>query len=451
MRIIIVGCGKVGEALAEQLNAEGHDVTVVDRNPTRVRDVANKYDLMGVIGNGATHTIQSDAGIDSADLLIAVTGSDELNLLCCIMAKKAGNCQVIARVKSPEYARDTEYLKKEIGLAMVINPEYAAAKEISRVLNFPSAIKIESFAKGRVELLKFRLPEGSPIAGLSVKDAMMKLKCAVLLCTVERGEDAFIPKGDFVFAERDVISIIASPAEAKSFFKKIDFDIQSVKQATIVGASSTAHYLCDELMPSGIDIKIIDPNPDKCNEFAEKYDSVTVICGDPTDKDVLYEEGISRADALVALTGVDEENIMLSLFAKDSGAKKTVTKVDRLEYNSVINRLDLDSIIYPRNITADMIARYVRAKDNTRGSNMETLYNIIKGKVEAAEFRVGEGSPITGTPLAELKFKEGVLVAAILRGKEMIIPRGNVIIEPGDSVVVVSSQLGIVDISDVLK
>ena len=451
MRIIIVGCGKVGEALAEQLNAEGHDVTVVDHNPTRVRDVANKYDLMGVIGNGATHTIQADAGINSADLLIAVTGSDELNLLCCIMAKKAGNCQVIARVKSPEYARDTEYLKNEIGLAMVINPEYAAAKEISRVLNFPSAIKIESFAKGMVELLKFRLPEGSPIAGLSVRDAMMKLKCAVLICTVERGEDAFIPKGDFVFAGRDVISIIAAPSEAKIFFKKIGYDTEGVKQATIIGASGTAHYLCDDLVHSDIELKIIEPNPDKCNEFAEKYDDITVICGDPTDKDVLNEEGISVADALVALTGVDEENIMLSLFAKDSGVKKTITKVDRLEYNSVINRLDLDSIIYPKNITADMIARYVRAKDNTRGSNMETLYNIIKGKVEAAEFLVGEGSPVTGIPLAQLRFKDGVLVAAILRGKEMIIPRGNVVIEPADSVVVVSSQLGIADISDVLK
>ena len=451
MRIIIVGCGKVGEALAEQLNSEGHDVTVVDHDSTRVRDVANKYDLLGIIGNGATHSTQADAGINSADLLIAVTGSDELNLLCCIMAKKAGNCQVIARVKSPEYARDTEYLKNEIGLAMVINPEYAAAKEISRVLNFPSAIKIETFAKGRVELLKFRLPAGSPIAGLSVKDAMMKLRCAVLLCTVERGDDAFIPKGDFVFAERDIISIIAAPSEAKNFFKKIDYDIESVKQATIVGATSTAHYLCDELLSSGIDVKIIEKNADRCNEFAEKYDHITVISGDPADKDVLNEEGISRADALIALTGIDEENIMLSLFAKESGVKTTVTKVDRIEYTSVINRLDLDSIIYPKNITADMIARYVRAKNNTRGSNMETLYNIIKGKVEAAEFLVGEGSPITGIPLSELEFKDGVLVAAILRGKELIIPRGNVIIIPGDSVIVVSSQLGIADISDVLK
>ena len=451
MRIIIVGCGKVGEALAEHLNSEGHDVTVVDHDSTRVRDVANKYDLMGIIGNGATHSTQSDAGIDSADLLIAVTGSDELNLLCCIMAKKAGGCQVIARVKSPEYARDTEYLKSEIGLAMVINPEYAAAKEISRVLNFPSAIKIESFAKGRVELLKFRLPEGSPISGLSVKDAMMKLRCSVLLCTVERGDEAFIPKGDFVFADRDVISIIASPTEAKNFFAKIDYDTEGVKQATIIGASGTAHYLCDELSRSGISLKIIEPDSEKCSEFAEKYDDITVICGDPTDKDVLNEEGIDRADAMIALTGVDEENIMLSLFAKESGVKKTVTKVDRLEYTSVINRLDLDTIIYPKNITADMIARYVRAKNNTRGSNMETLYNVIKGKVEAAEFSVGEGSPITDTPLSELEFKDGVLVAAILRGKELIIPRGNVVILPGDSVIVVSSQLGIEDISDVLK
>ena len=451
MRIIIVGCGRVGEALAEQLNAEGHDITVVDQNSTRVRDVANKYDLLGIIGNGATHTVQKDAGIDSADLLIAVTGSDELNLLCCIMAKKAAGCRVIARVKSPEYANDTEYLKREIGLAMVINPEYASAKEIARVLNFPSAISIETFSKGSVELLKFRLPEGSPIAGLSVKDAMMRLRCDVLICTVERGEDAFIPKGDFIFAERDIISIIASPSSAKTFFSKINYKIGGVKNVTLIGATDTAHYLCGELLRSGIKVKLIDRDKEKCNEFAEKYDQLTVICGEPSDEDLLSEEGLPQADALVTLTPSDEENIMLSLFAKNAKVTKTVTKINRLEYTSVINQLDLDSIIYPKNITADMIARYVRARNNTRGSNMETLYNIIKGKAEAAEFSVGENSPIAGVPLSELNFKDGVLVAAILREKQLIVPRGNVIIKPYDSVVVVSAQLGITDVSDILR
>ncbi len=451
MQIIIVGCGRVGEALAEQLNGEGHDIVVVDQDPVKVRDVANKYDLMGIIGNGATHSVQTDAGVDTADLLIAVTGSDELNLLCCIMAKKAAGCRVIARVKSPEYAHDAAYLKDEIGLAMIINPELQAAKEIARVLNFPSAIKIETFSKGRVELLKFRLPENSPIASLTVKDAMVKLRTDVLICTVERGEEVHIPKGDFVFAERDIVSIIASPASAKQFFAKIGYNISGVKHAIIIGATSTAEYLCEEIKGSGIDLKIIDERRERCEELAEKYDDMAIICGDPTDEDILREEGIETTDALITLTGIDEENIMLSLFGKNMGVKKTVTKINRLEYTSVINSLELDSIIYPKHITADMILRYVRARSNTRGSSMETLYNIIKGKVEAVEFSIGERSPIAGKPLLELKFKDTALIAAILRGKNLIIPRGNVVINPGDSVIIVSTETGLEDASDILK
>ncbi len=451
MKIIIVGCGRVGEALAEQLNEEGNDIVVVDQNAAKVRSVANKYDLMGIIGNGATHSVQKEAGIDTADLLIAVTGSDELNLLCCIMAKKAAGCQVITRVKSPEYARDTTYLKDELGLAMVINPEYASAKEIARVLHFPSAMSIETFAKGRVELLKFRLPEGSSIAGLSVKEAMVRLRANVLICTVERGEEAYIPKGDFVFAERDVISIIAAPKAAIEFFDKIKYKNQTSRDVIIIGATATAHYLCDELCRAGVSVKIIDKDERLCNEFAEKYEDVTVISGDPTDEDLLREEGISRTDALVSLAPIDEENIMLSLYAKNAGVKKTVTKINRIEYTDVINQLDLDTIIYPRNITADIIARYVRATKNTKGSNMETLYNVIKGKIEAAEFRVGQSSLIVGKPLSELKFKENVLIAAILRDRQLIVPRGNVVIKAGDSVVIVTGERGIYDISDILK
>ena len=451
MKIIIVGCGQVGEALAEQLNEEGNDIVVVDHNAAKVRSVATKYDLLGVIGNGATHSVQEEAGVNSADLLIAVTGSDELNLLCCIMAKKAAGCQVIARVKDPDYAKDINYLKSELGLAMVINPELMAAKEIARVLRFPSAIKIETFGKGRVELLKFRLPEGSPLAGLSAREAMARLRANVLVCTVERGEEAYIPKGDFVFAEKDIISIIASPMAAIDFFDKINYKNHAAKNIIIIGLGDTAHYLCNELSRSGVRVKVIDKNASVCDEFAEKYENVTVICGDPTDEDLLKEEGISGADALVSLAPIDEENIMLSLYAKSAGVKKTVTKIHRIEYKNVINNLDLDSIIHPRNITADLIARYVRAAKKTEGSNMETLYNVIKGKIEAAEFIVNEGSLIVGKPLAELSFKENVLIAAILREGQLIVPRGNAVIKPGDSVVIVTGELGIYDISDILK
>ncbi|MBQ7356705.1 MAG: Trk system potassium transporter TrkA [Clostridia bacterium] len=451
MKIIIVGCGRVGESLAAQLNEEGNDIVVVDQSAAKVKAVANKYDLLGVIGNGATHTTLTEAGIRTADLLIAVTGSDELNLLCCIMARRTSRCRTIARVKSPDYAADSDYLKHELGLAMVINPDYAAAKEIARVLNFPSAITIETFVKGRVELLKFRLPEGSALAGQSVKEAIVKYKSNVLICTVERGDEAYIPNGDFVFAEKDIISIIAAPKAAMEFFDKIDYKIQPARSVTVIGTSNTTHYLCAELERSGIRVKVIESDEKRCEEFASRHDGITVISGDPTDEDLLREEGVARSDALVALSPIDEENIMLSLFAKTSGVKKTVTKINRIEYTDVIKQLDLDSTIYPKNITADIIVRYVRAMRNTAGSNMETLYNVIKNKIEAAEFTVGDESPILNTPLSALRFKDGVLIAAIIRNKQLIIPRGSEVILPRDSVVVVTAERGIHDLTDVLK
>ena len=450
MNIIIIGCGKVGQTLTEQLNEEGNNITVIDINPDKVRTIAARYDVMGVVGNGATHKVQQEAGIDRADLLIAVTGADELNLLCCMVAKKKSDCKTIARVKNPEYSEDAPFLKEELGLAMVINPEYETAQEIARVLRFPSAIKIETFAKGRVELLKFRLPERSRLVGMSVKEVVTKLHCDILVCTVERDGDAYIANGDLVFAERDIISIIASPKKAADFFRKIDYRVQSVKSAMVVGAGETTHYLCDLMQKDGIDIKIIERESSICDEIADKWKNVAVIHGDGSDKEILLEEGIDRVGAFVALTGLDEENILLSLYAKSVSSAKLVTKINRVDYDDVIRHLDLDSTIYPKSITSDIIVRYARAMKNTVGSNVETLYNVIKGKVEASEFIVRESSPITETPLCELKFKENVLIAAILRGKTVIIPRGHDVIKPGDAVVIVSGVMALHDICDVL-
>lgn len=451
MNIIITGCGKVGQTLAEQLNEDGNNITVIDTDASKVEAIAAKYDIMGVVGNGATHMIQQEAGISEADLLIAVTGSDELNLLCCLMAKKSGNCKTIARVKNPVYSAEAPYLKNELGLAMIINPEYAAAEEIARVLRFPSAIKIDTFAKGQVELLKFRLPENSRIIGMSVKEVVAKLHCDVLVCTVERDDEAYIANGDFVFAQRDVISIIASPKKAADFFNKIDYKIHSVRDAIVAGGGEITHYLCDILSKDGISVKIIEKDSDKCEELCTKWSNAAVINGDASDRSLLLEEGLENAGAFVALTNLDEENILLSLFAKSVNKGKIVTKINRIDFDDVINQLELDSTICPKNITSDMILRYVRAMKNTIGSNVETLYNIIKGKAEAAEFIVKENSPVTGKPLCELEFKENVLVAAILRGKNVIIPRGYDTIEPGDAVIIVSRLMALHDISDILK
>lgn len=449
MNIIIVGCGKVGEELAHRLNDEGDNITVIDVDSTKVNDVTSRLDVLGVTGNGATHLAQQEAGIRDADLLIAVTGSDELNLLCCLIAKKEGNCQTIARVRDPQYSTEAPYLKEELGLAMVINPEFQAAAEIARVLRFPSAIKIDTFAKGKVDLMKFRLPENCVLTGCSVKEIATKLKCDVLVCTVERGDEAFIPNGEFVFGEKDIISIIASPANANAFFRKIDYKINQVKDCMIAGGGDVAYYLCRILKKAGISLKLIEKDPKRCEKLCTALPEVTVICGDAADQQILLEEGLENANSFAALTNLDEENIMLSLFARVKGCKKLVTKINRIDFFDVIKQLDLDSIIYPKNITSELIVSYVRAMKNTIGSNVQTVYSIIKGKAEAAEFLIKDTSPVLGKPLMDLKFKPNVLVAVILRGNRVIIPRGSDVIEKNDSVIVVS-DIRPHDISDIL-
>ena len=451
MDIIIVGCGKVGSTLAAKLNAEGNNVTIIDQDGDKVKALANKLDIMGVIGNGASRSVQKDAGVDKTDLLIAVTGNDELNLLSCLVAKKSSNCRTIARLKDPEYNMDAPYFKNELGLAMVINPELAAAKEIARVLNFPSAIKIETFAKGRIELLKFKLPAVSLLAGMSVKDVATKLRSSITFCTIERGDDVYIANGNFVFEEKDIISIIASPQKAKAFFKKIDYQIQPIKDALIVGGGPITYYLCNLLEGAGISCTVVEKNSARCDELATEFEKVTIINADPSDEDVLREEGIAHTDAFVALTGLDEENILLSLFAKKSGSRKIITKINRIDFDDIVTHLDLDTMVYPKNITADTIVSYVRAMNNRRGSNIETVYNLIKGRVEAVEFTIGNGSAVVGKPLMELALKPGVLIATIQRGRTLIAPRGQDVIEPGDSVVVITKDMAITNIKDILK
>ncbi|MBE5747368.1 MAG: Trk system potassium transporter TrkA [Clostridiales bacterium] len=451
MKVIIVGCGRVGRTLAEKLNGDGNAVTVVDMLPSKVNEITGQIDVMGVVGSGATHTTLIEAGIKNADLFIAVTNSDELNLLCCMVAKKEGNCQTIARLKNPQYSDEAEYLRRELGLAMVINPEYAAAQEIARVLQFPSAIKIEPFAKGHVELIKFRLPKDSALIGSSVKDIIMKYRANVLVCTVERGEEAYIANGDFVFAEKDVVSIVASAKNAHDFFAKIKRKGHSIKNVLVAGGGTITHYLCEILQKSGISLKIVEKDEKICEDLAADFPKLNIIHGKPSDKELLLEEGVKQAGAFVALSNLDEENILLSLFARDVNDGKIITKINRTDYDSVIRRLDLDTVITPKNVTADSILRYVRSTKNAKGSNIETLYNIIEDKVEATEFIVKENAPLINIPLSQLKFKENVLVASIVRDGDVIIPRGNDVILSGDSVIVVTKTVGLSDISDVLR
>ena len=451
MNVIVIGCGRIGRTLVEKLNGEGHQVTVVDTSADKIKDVSVRYDVKGVVGNGATYTVQREAGVDTADLLIAVTNSDELNLLCCIVAKKEGKCQTVARVKNPEYSQDAPYLKEQLGLSMVINPEYVAAEEIARVLRFPTALKIEPFAKGKVELIKFRLAKDSPLIGLSVKEMAIKYHADLLVCTIERGDEAHIAHGEFVFEERDVVSIVAAPKTANEFFTKTKQTSGHIKNALVVGGGVITQYLGGILERSGIRLRIMEKDFKRCEELSGMWPKYDIIHGDASDHDLLMEEGVSTAGAFVALANFDEENILLSVFAKSVGCNKLITKINRIDYDHVLNQLDLDTIICPKNITADILVRYVRAMQNSMGSNVETMYNIIQDKVEASEFIVKENSPVIGVPLSKLKFKPDVLVASITRDKQVIIPRGQDSIQTGDAVVIVSKHLGLHDISEVLR
>lgn len=451
MNIIIVGCGKVGCTLTEQLNKEGHNITVIDMDKDVVQELSSKFDVMGVIGNGASHSVQLEAGIEKTDLLIAVAGSDELNLLCCLIARKAGNCHTIARVRNPIYSQEISLIKEELGLSMIVNPEYAAAAEVARVLRFPSAIKIDTFAKGRVELLKFKIQPDSKLNNFMVMDITARLHCDVLVCAVERGDEVIIPKGSFILQEKDVISIVASPKKSAEFFNKIGVVTNQVKDALLVGGGDLSYYLTEQLLGMGISVKIIEKNRERCDELSEAFPKATIIYGDGIDQNLLMEEGLEKTQAFASLTNLDEENIMLSLFARTKSSAKLITKVNRITFDDVIHDLDLGSVICPKYITAEYIIRYVRAMQNSIGSNIETLYKIIENKAEALEFWVREDSPVVNVPLEKLNIKDNIIICCINHNGKITIPRGQDTIQVGDTVIIVTTNTGLNDIRDILK
>lgn len=450
MKIIIVGLGKVGQNLAAELSKEGNDITVIDSREEVVQEIAGQYDVMGIVGNGANYSTQMDAEIEDTDLLIAVTGSDELNLLCCLIAKKAGNCHTIARVRNPEYSAQIGFIKEELGLAMVINPERAAADEIARNLQFPSAIDVDYFAKSRVDLLKFRVPEDSILSNLKLLELSSKVQGNVLICAVQRGEEVVIPDGNFVIQARDLVTIVAGSADANAFFRQVGITSNQIKNLMIVGGSDTAYYLTQKLLAAGIKVKIVEKNMKRCEALCELLPKATVVYGDGTDKDLLLEEGLEKYESLAALTNIDEENILLSLYAKKIGRMKVVTKINRINFDEVIRDMDLDTIIHPKNITSEHIIRYVRSMKNSIGSNVETLHKIIDGKAEALEFVIRDHSRATDIPLLELKIKKGILVACITRRGKVIIPRGSDQMLVGDTVIIVTHHKGLKDIEDIL-
>ncbi|MDO5298304.1 MAG: Trk system potassium transporter TrkA [Clostridia bacterium] len=452
MNIIIVGCGKVGHTLTEQLVREGHDITVVDTNERVIRDVTDVFDVMGIRGNGASLTVLEDAGIRRADLFIAVTGSDELNLLCCTIAKKAGKgLAAIARVRNPDYSEELAYLRQQLGLSMIINPELEAAREMARLLSRPQALTISAFAKGHAELVRFKIPAGNLLCGRTIMQLGDILQFNFLVCAVEREGNVSIPGGSYVLHEGDDITIIASSRDVHRIFESIGMRSQAVRSCMIIGGGKSSYYLAKQLLEQRLQVKIIESNRQRCEDLNEMLPEATIICGDGGDEELLKEEGIGSVEAFVPLTGLDEENILLTLYAKRVPGLKTITKINRITFNDVIDGLELGSVVYPKYITSEAIIAYVRARQNSIGSNVETLYHMFDNRVEAIEFHIDKDAPVVGVPLMELKKKDNLLIACINRGGKIIFPRGQDAIQPGDSVIIVTTHSGFGDISDILN
>lgn len=449
MNVVIVGLGKIGATITEYLANTGHNITVIDNNAKVIEQVVNDADVMGICGNGASYTVQLEAGVNKAKLFIAVTASDELNILSCLIAKKAGAENTIARVRNPEYAKQVTFMKEELGLNMLVNPEFEAANEIARVLHFPSAIKIDSFAKGRVELAEVKINEGNPLIGEPISMIHAHFAVRVLICAVQRGEEVVIPRGDFVLQAGDKIHITASRSELSSFMKKLGVYKQRLKKVMIVGGGRIAYYLTKQLLESGQSVKIIEQDEARCLHLSEMLPKAEVICGDGADQDVLLEEGLEQADAVVSLTGIDEENIIISMFANTKGVDKVITKINRISFD-MLSSVGLETVISPKQVSANKIVRYVRALENSGTSSMLTLYRLVGGAVEASEFAVVEGLKCIGIPFKDLKLKKNLLIGCIIRNNKLIFPGGNDMLQPKDSVIVVTTNQNLQDLDDIL-
>lgn len=450
LNILIIGCGKVGRTLIEQLCLEGHDITVIDKNPDKIHAVSDLHDVMTVCGNGASFSIQQEAGIEDADLVIAVTGSDELNLLCCTVAKQVTDCAAIARVRTPDYNDDIGYLREKLGLARIINPELEAAKEVARILYLPAALEVNSFAHGQAEIVKFKIPQGNLLNRLKIMDLTKYVKHNILICAVERYGKVYIPDGRFELQTGDVVSFVGTRKNCARFFKAIGFDTHRVNDCLIVGGGKAAYYLADQLLRDGIEVKIIESNLHRCEELSTLLPNAIIINGDGTDEAILREAGLESAESFVPLTGIDEENIMLTLHAKQVSTAKVITKVNRITFKTVLNSLDLGSVIYPKYITSETIISYVRAKQASKDSNIDVLYHMFNSQAEAIEFVVTEDSSVTNKTLTELRLKDNLLISFISRKGRIFIPTGQDMIQKGDEVMIVTTHTGFKDITDIL-
>ncbi len=452
MKIIVAGLGKIGATIVASLDAEGHDVTVIDTNAESITDITNVYDVMGICGSATDSDTLLEADVANTELFVAVMGSDELNMLACFLAKRLGASHTIARIRNPEYNdKSLSFMKKELDISMVINPELLAAEELHNILKFPAATKIETFSRRNFEMIEVKLKDDSALDGLRLIDVREKFPGKYLVCVVEREGQVFIPDGMFVLRSGDNLGISATPAELQRLLRTLGALKKQAKSMMILGGSKTAYYLAHLLQNTGTDVKIIEQNSEKCKELAEKLPKTVIINGDGAQQELLFEEGIRDVDAFISLTGMDEENILISFFTSSIGVPKVIAKVNRDELSAMAHKLGLDCVISPKKIISDILVRYARALQNSLGSNVETLYNVMDGNAEALEFKVRATPGVVGIPLKNLKIKKNILIAGILRDRKPIIPAGDDCINEGDHVVVIAANHRLSDLSDILQ
>lgn len=452
MKIIIAGCGKIGGTILASLVSEGHDIVAIDSDSAVLTEITNIHDVMGVCGNGADSDILTEAGVAGAEMFVAATGSDEMNMLSCFLARRLGAKNTIARIRSPEYNdRSLAFVRRELELSMAINPELLAAHELFNILKFPSAVKIEKFSGRGFEMIELRLKPDSVLDGMSLRSLREKYGTRVLICCVQRGDSVYIPGGDFVLKSGDKIDITAPPADMLKFFRSIGEFQKQARNVMLLGGSRTAYYLADMLTSGGASVKIIERDEKTCSELCEALPKAVIIHGDGAEQELLMEEGLKSLDAFIALTGMDEENILISIFAAAQKVPKVISKVNRDELAAMAERLGLDCIVSPKKIISDVIVQYARALKNSLGSNIETLYQLMDGKAEALEFNAKADPKLIGIPLKELNIKKNILIAGILRYRKTVVPTGDDMILPDDRVIVVAADRKLSDLSDILR
>ena len=451
MQIVIIGLGTIGETILKNLSNEGHTITMIDEDKDVVESLIEKYDVFGVVGNGACMDIQEEANVRGADLAIVLTNSDELNVFACLVAKKAGVKNTIARVRNPLYRKQILAMKDELGISMIVNPEMDTAHEIFNLINLPSIAQAEHFAKGRVLLVEIVAEKGCALVGETLISLGKKLATKTLICAVQRGDTVTIPSGNFVIEEGDRIHLTADANTLRNFLSEIHLVTSPLKHIMIVGGSKLGYYLADELSAKKFQVKLIESDKATAEVLAESLPRVTIIHGNGTQHDLLLEEGIEAMDAFVALTNIDEENMILSMFANKMKVKRAITQIKSDDLYDMLEELGIKNNVSPKDIVANRIISYARALANTRGSNVLTLHRLVGGRVEAVEFSAKKKEKFYNKPLRELNIKENCLVACITRGSEVIIPDGSTQIQLGDNVVVVTTHKNFDDLADIFQ